>query len=235
MSINICFWILGLNFTTTFKTAAKDYWRRVFKNIVITLSVKSTRLSPQNNLLWLSIKTINLCQKTTDSLSRYYLWVGPKMTYITALFSGAKSFQNLVHETKTTMPFFGTSGVTLVNERHKTLINQGPKSTIYKNTSVTPILCVYRFISLHIRSMWETICDALASWSGWEFGSKIQVYPILGFGSQNTSFDLPSFPPANSAPRRYVETNICIPRGYRLVDKVEQPIQLPFTCNIASQ
>ena len=34
--------------------------------------------------------------------------------------------------------------------------------------------------SLHIRS------DALASWSGWEFGSKIPVYPILGFGSQNT-------------------------------------------------
>ena len=43
-----------------------------------------------------------------------------------------------------------------------------------------------KIISLHIRSMWETICDALASWSGWEFGSKIPVYPILGFGSQNT-------------------------------------------------
>ena len=42
------------------------------------------------------------------------------------------------------------------------------------------------FISLHIPSMWETICDALASWSGWEFGSKIPVDPILGFGSQNT-------------------------------------------------
>ena len=40
-------------------------------------------------------------------------------------------------------------------------------------------------ISLHIHSMWETICDALASWSGWKFGSKIPVYPILGFGSQN--------------------------------------------------
>ena len=34
--------------------------------------------------------------------------------------------------------------------------------------------------------MWETICDALASWSGWKFGSKIPVYPILGFGPQNT-------------------------------------------------
>ena len=38
-------------------------------------------------------------------------------------------------------------------------------------------------VSLHIRSMWETICDALASWSGWKFGSKIPVYPIVVFGS----------------------------------------------------
>ena len=41
--------------------------------------------------------------------------------------------------------------------------------------------------------MWETICEAQASWSGWEFGSKIPVYPILGFGSQNT----PPPPPEN--------------------------------------
>ena len=32
------------------------------------------------------------------------------------------------------------------------------------------------FISLHIRS------DAVASWSGLNFGSKIPVDPILGFG-----------------------------------------------------
>ena len=44
-------------------------------------------------------------------------------------------------------------------------------------------MCLF---SLHIHSMWETICEAQASWSGWEFGSKIPVYPILGFGSQNT-------------------------------------------------
>ena len=104
--------------------------------------------------------------------------------------------------------------------------------------------------------MWETICDALASWSGWEFGSKIPVYPILGFDSQNTpppawklkfrqilafkDFSIltcgeyPSPPPnwnlgrswhfktfqfwlVEKTPRRYVETNICIPHGYRLV------------------
>ena len=41
-----------------------------------------------------------------------------------------------------------------------------------------------KIISLHIRSMWETICDAVASWSDWKFGSKIPVYPILGFGHQ---------------------------------------------------
>ena len=55
-------------------------------------------------------------------------------------------------------------------------------------------MVVCDIISLHIRSMWETICDALASWSGWEFGSKIPVYPILGFGSQNT---YPPPPPEN--------------------------------------
>ena len=60
-------------------------------------------------------------------------------------------------------------------------------------------------ISLHIRSMWETICDALASWSGWKFGSKIPVYPILGFGHQHPpptlrlfTFDLPRIPPPPS-------------------------------------
>ena len=41
-------------------------------------------------------------------------------------------------------------------------------------------------ISLHIRSMWETICDAKASWTGWKLGSEIPVYPILGFGPQFT-------------------------------------------------
>ena len=30
--------------------------------------------------------------------------------------------------------------------------------------------------------MWETICEASASCSGWNFGSKIPVYPKLGFG-----------------------------------------------------
>ena len=33
-------------------------------------------------------------------------------------------------------------------------------------------------ISLHIHSIWETICDAVASWSGWKFGSKIRDCPL---------------------------------------------------------
>ena len=44
------------------------------------------------------------------------------------------------------------------------------------------------FISLHLRSMWETICDAVASWSGWKFGSKFWMPH-----SQNR--DPPSPPP----------------------------------------
>ena len=31
--------------------------------------------------------------------------------------------------------------------------------------------------SLHIRSMWETICDAWACWSGWKFGANSTEYP----------------------------------------------------------
>ena len=33
--------------------------------------------------------------------------------------------------------------------------------------------------SLHIRSMWETICDAWACWSGWNFGPKSSEYPLF--------------------------------------------------------
>ena len=36
------------------------------------------------------------------------------------------------------------------------------------------LFCV---ISLHIRSMWETICDAWACWSGWKFGANSTEYP----------------------------------------------------------
>ena len=38
------------------------------------------------------------------------------------------------------------------------------------------------FISLHIRSMWETICDAWACWSGWNFGpNSSRIAPILKY------------------------------------------------------
>ena len=32
-------------------------------------------------------------------------------------------------------------------------------------------------ISLYIRSMWDTICDAWACWSGWKFGANSTEYP----------------------------------------------------------
>ena len=35
------------------------------------------------------------------------------------------------------------------------------------------------FVSLHIRSMWETICDAWACWSGWNFGPNSTEYPLF--------------------------------------------------------
>ena len=36
-----------------------------------------------------------------------------------------------------------------------------------------------QIISLHIRSMWETICDAWACWSGWNFWSKFYRIPLF--------------------------------------------------------
>ena len=41
-------------------------------------------------------------------------------------------------------------------------------------------------ISLHIRSMWETICDAWACWSGWKFGPNSTEYPYSEIQFQNT-------------------------------------------------
>ena len=42
-----------------------------------------------------------------------------------------------------------------------------------------PISCWKSFWILvsHIRSMWETICDAWACWSGWNFGQILQFSP----------------------------------------------------------
>ena len=41
-------------------------------------------------------------------------------------------------------------------------------------------------ISLHICSMWETICDAWACWSGWNFGPNSTEYPYSEIQFQNT-------------------------------------------------
>ena len=43
-----------------------------------------------------------------------------------------------------------------------------------------------QIISLHIRSMWETICDAWACWSGWNFGPNSTEYPYSEIQFQNT-------------------------------------------------
>ena len=43
-------------------------------------------------------------------------------------------------------------------------------------------------ISLHICSMWETICDAWAYWSGWKFGPKFYRIPLFW----NTVSEYPS-------------------------------------------
>ena len=46
-------------------------------------------------------------------------------------------------------------------------------------------------VSLHIRSMWETICDAWACWSGWNFGPNSKEYPLFW----STEYPPPPPPP----------------------------------------
>ena len=41
-------------------------------------------------------------------------------------------------------------------------------------------------VSLHIRSMWETICDAWTCWIGWNFGPNSTEYPYSEIQFQNT-------------------------------------------------
>ena len=55
------------------------------------------------------------------------------------------------------------------------IIHRRPTSKWCSDTSI---------FSLHIRSMWETICDAWACWSGWKFGPNSTVYPYSAI--QNT-------------------------------------------------
>ena len=38
---------------------------------------------------------------------------------------------------------------------------------------------IFKLFSLHIRSMWETICEAWACWSGWKFGPKFYRIPLF--------------------------------------------------------
>ena len=69
-------------------------------------------------------------------------------------------------------------------------------------------------ISLHIRSMWETICDAWACRSGWKFGANSTEYPYSVI--QNTppppenwnlarSWDFEYFQLQNTPPPRKIE------------------------------
>ena len=40
------------------------------------------------------------------------------------------------------------------------------------------VICL-ELVSLHIRSMWETICDAWSCWSGWNFGPNSSRIPLF--------------------------------------------------------
>ena len=54
---------------------------------------------------------------------------------------------------------------------------QDRQCTFFEILSYNGVNCGCGLISLHIRSMWETICDAWACWSGWKFGPNSTEYP----------------------------------------------------------
>ena len=62
----------------------------------------------------------------------------------------------------------------------KTILQNFCRELLESERNLAPPLGSSKVIvSLHIHSMWETICDAVASSSGINLRSKIPVYPIL--------------------------------------------------------
>ena len=63
-----------------------------------------------------------------------------------------------------------------------------PVQTCSLGYPLAPVLApqdLFKLVSLHIRSMWETICDAWACWSGWNFGPNSTEYPYSEIQFQN--------------------------------------------------
>ena len=66
------------------------------------------------------------------------------------------------------------------------LTKQSKTSANLSDTIPSENCIIYVLISLHIRSMWETICDVWACWSGWNFGPNSTEYPYSEIQFQNT-------------------------------------------------
>ena len=64
-----------------------------------------------------------------------------------------------------------------VDSRLSALLACGPLFHLLRDSCFVWLL----FISLH---MWETICDAWACWSGWNFGPNSTVYPYSELGTE---------------------------------------------------
>ena len=92
-------------------------------------------------------------------------------------------------------------------------------------------------ISLHIRSMWETICDAWACWSGWNFGPNSTEYPYSEIQNTPPKWNMPEspssrvseYPPPPESKSRSFRIPPPIPENFRFgMTKVYSGIPPPF-------
>ena len=73
---------------------------------------------------------------------------------------------------------WGISGLQKAEPVRKAIFKSSSRTWIEINFCLSSTLSdFFLFFSLHIRSMWETICDAWACWSGWKFGANSTEYP----------------------------------------------------------
>ena len=107
---------------------------------------------------------------------------------------------------------------------NEVILSKSPKPILVQENvlSTWPFLWVALFdlFSLHILSMWETICDAKASWASRILWPNWQEHPILKFGTEYPS-QISKLQFSSPSPN-LIFGRILYPQGYHLV-----PIVVP--------
>ena len=111
------------------------------------------------------------------------------------------------------------------------------------NKQAVCILLECNLVSLHIHSMWETICDAWAYWSGWNFGpNSDRIPPILKFRippkmkivreSKSKSFRIP--PPNENCQRVQIREFQNTPK-WKLSESKSESFRIPTQMKIVRE